>query len=64
MRVINATVAGLTVTLPMVERYALVSVDDATSTDDITVQRGTASIVVPAGSAALMRTDGTQTAWR
>jgi hypothetical protein len=59
VRVINATVPGRTVTLPPVERYALISVDDATSTESVTVQRGTASVVVPAGSAALIRTDGT-----
>ncbi|WP_270934591.1 hypothetical protein [Falsiroseomonas oryzae] len=59
VRVINATVPGRTVTLPPVERYAIVSVDAATSTEGVTVQRGTASAVVEAGSAALVRTDGT-----
>jgi hypothetical protein len=59
VRVINATVPGRTVTLPMVKRYALVSVDAATSTEDVIVQRGTASVVVARGSAALIRTDGT-----
>jgi hypothetical protein len=59
VRVINATVPGRTVTLPMVERYALISVDGATATEDVTVQRGAATVIVPAGSAALIRTDGT-----
>jgi hypothetical protein len=59
VRAVNATIPGRTVTLPMVERYAVVSVDDTTSTESVTFQRGSASVVVPAGSAALIRTDGT-----
>jgi hypothetical protein len=59
LRVINATVPGRTVALPMVERYAIVSVDDATSTEGVTVQRGATSVVVAPGAAAVVRTDGT-----
>ncbi|WP_270933399.1 hypothetical protein [Falsiroseomonas oryzae] len=59
VRVINATVPGRAVALPQVERYSIISVDEATSTEGITVQRGTTSVVVSAGGAALIRTDGT-----
>lgn len=54
----NATVAGRTLTLPLLKRLLIVT-SDSTSTKSISIVRGSTSFVLASGNSVLCYTDGT-----
>jgi hypothetical protein len=58
VRATNVATSGRTVTLPQVERVFLISSPVANS-DDVDFLRGSATVTLQPGAAALVRTDGT-----
>lgn len=58
VRATNATTAGRTVTLPAIERLVILS-NPASNTQAVDFVRGSATVTLAAGEAAVARTDGT-----
>lgn len=58
-RATSATVAGRTITVPQNARLVLLSVDAATCAQSVAFLRGTASVTLAPGQAALVHQDGT-----
>jgi hypothetical protein len=58
VRATNATVAGRTVTLPAVEKFAVIS-NPSTNTQTVDFILGSVTVTLAIGEAALIRTDGT-----